>query len=51
MFGYIVINKQELKFKEFDLYHSYYCGLCQALKRSYGGDYEAIYQKTGNGGQ
>ena len=36
MFGYIVINKQELKFKEFDLYHSYYCGLCQTLKRSYG---------------
>lgn len=36
MFGYIVINKQELKFKEFDLYHSYYCGLCQALKDRYG---------------
>lgn len=36
MFGYIVINKQELKFKEFDVYHSYYCGLCQALKEKYG---------------
>ena len=36
MFGYIIINKQELKFKEFDLYHSYYCGLCQKLKEKYG---------------
>lgn len=36
MFGYIVVNKQELKFKEFDLYRSYYCGLCQVLKEHYG---------------
>ncbi len=36
MFGYIIINKQELKFKEFDVYHSYYCGLCQTLKEKYG---------------
>ncbi len=32
MFGYIVANKQEMKFKEFDEYHRYYCGLCKALK-------------------
>ena len=32
MFGYIIVNKPEMKFKEFDLYQSYYCGLCKALK-------------------
>ena len=36
MFGYIVINKDEMKFKEFDIYHSYYCGLCRSLKERYG---------------
>lgn len=36
MFGYIIVNKPELKFKEFDLYRSYYCGLCQVLKEKYG---------------
>lgn len=36
MFGYVIVNKPEMKFKEFDLYQSYYCGLCKALKDSYG---------------
>lgn len=36
MFGYIIVNKQEMKFREFDCYQSYYCGLCQALKERYG---------------
>lgn len=36
MFGYIIINKGDMKFKEFDIYHSYYCGLCQTLKKKYG---------------
>ena len=36
MFGYIVINKGELKFREYDVYHSYYCGLCRALKERFG---------------
>lgn len=36
MFGYIIVNKQEMKFKEFDLYQSYYCGFCQELKNFYG---------------
>ncbi len=36
MFGYIIINKGDMKFKEFDIYHSYYCGLCDVLKRQYG---------------
>lgn len=36
MFGYIVVNKAELKFREFDVYHSFYCGICQDIKRKYG---------------
>lgn len=36
MFGYIIINKAEMKYKEFDVYHSYYCGLCRKLKEKYG---------------
>ena len=36
MFGYIAINKAEMKFKDYDMYHSYYCGLCRRLKETYG---------------
>lgn len=36
MFGYITINKAELKLREFDLYQAYYCGLCKELKKRYG---------------
>ena len=36
MFGYISINKAEMKFKDHDVYHSYYCGLCKVLKECYG---------------
>ncbi len=36
MFGYTTVNKPEMKFKEYDLYHSYYCGLCAVLKKKYG---------------
>ncbi len=36
MFGYIMINKAEMKFREFDVYHSYYCGICRDLKKKYG---------------
>lgn len=32
MFGRVIINQSELKFKEYDVYRSYYCGLCRALK-------------------
>ncbi len=31
-----MINKKEMKFKEFDVYQSYYCGLCRVLKDKYG---------------
>lgn len=36
MFGYIIVNKPEMKFKEFDVYQSYYCGLCKTLKDQFG---------------
>lgn len=36
MFGYIIVNKPEMKFREFDVYRSYYCGLCKSLKERYG---------------
>ena len=36
MFGYVVINKPELKFREFDEYRGFYCGLCHSLKQRYG---------------
>jgi len=48
MFGYIIINKGEMKFKEFDVYHSYYCGLCRSLKKRYGisGQISLTYDMT-----
>ena len=36
MFGYVVLNKPEIKFKDFDMYRSFYCGLCRELKERYG---------------
>lgn len=36
MFGYIVVNKPELKIKDFDTYQAYYCGLCRSLKKRHG---------------
>ena len=36
MFGYIAVNKPEMKIREFELYQSYYCGLCRSLKERYG---------------
>lgn len=35
MFGYVTINKSELKFKEYYSYKGYYCGLCKTLKSKY----------------
>ena len=31
MFGYVVLTKPEIKFKDFDMYRSFYCGLCREL--------------------
>lgn len=36
MFGYVVVNKPELKIKDFDTYQSFYCGLCKALHEDFG---------------
>jgi hypothetical protein len=36
MFGYVNINKPELKVKDFLKYKAYYCGLCKTLKTKYG---------------
>ncbi len=36
MFGYVTINKPEIKFKDYDRYRSYYCGMCRELKKKYG---------------
>lgn len=36
MFGYVKINKNELKVREYNVYKSYYCGLCKTLKSEYG---------------
>ena len=35
MFGYVNIDKAELKFKEYYKYKGYYCGLCMNLKKNY----------------
>lgn len=36
MFGYVTINRGELKVRELETYESYYCGLCRVLKDRYG---------------
>ena len=48
MFGYIVVNKPEMKFREFDVYHAFYCGLCRSLQRQYGitGELTLTYDMT-----
>lgn len=48
MFGYIVVNKPEIKFKDFDEYKSFYCGLCRELREKYGiaGQVSITYDMT-----
>lgn len=36
MFGYVQIRKPELKIKDYDTYHSFYCGLCHILYERFG---------------
>ena len=36
MFGYVTVNKPELKIKEYNRYKGYYCGLCKVLKERHG---------------
>ena len=48
MFGYVTINRGELKVRELETYESYYCGLCRVLKDRYGlaGCTMLIYEMT-----
>lgn len=48
MFGYVVVNKPELKIREFEEYRAYYCGLCKALKgrAGVGGQMSLSYDMT-----
>lgn len=48
MFGYIIVNQPEMKFREYGEYRSYYCGLCRELKRKYGlsGELTLSYDMT-----
>ncbi len=36
MFGYIRIDKDDLKVRDYNLFKAYYCGICQTLKKEYG---------------
>ena len=36
MFGYVTVNKPELKIKDYYRYKGYYCGLCRVLKERHG---------------
>lgn len=36
MLGYVTIEKNELKVREFDMYQAYYCGICKSIGRRYG---------------
>ena len=36
MFGYVTINKEDLTLREYERYHSFYCGLCHTLHKKYG---------------
>lgn len=37
MFGYVNVNKSDLKVSELEDYGAFYCGLCKALKNGFGG--------------
>ncbi|MCI8813971.1 MAG: hypothetical protein HFH60_10390 [Lachnospiraceae bacterium] len=36
MFGYVVIDKPEMKIRDYYQYKGYYCGLCHRLREEYG---------------
>ena len=36
MLGVMTVRKEELKFREFDRYRGFYCGLCRAIGRRCG---------------
>ena len=36
MLGYVIINKNELSPRDFDIYRGYYCGVCKSIGRRHG---------------
>ena len=48
MYGYVNINKMELKLKEFYEFRGFYCGLCETLGKKYGvsGRFSLSYDMT-----
>ncbi|HUM83729.1 MAG TPA: DUF5685 family protein [Lachnospiraceae bacterium] len=36
MFGYVTVNQEELKIKDYRRYRSFYCGLCRTLSERHG---------------
>ncbi len=36
MFGYVNVNQDELKIKDYTRYRAFYCGLCYCLKKKFG---------------
>lgn len=36
MFGYISVNMEEMKIRDYRRYHAFYCGICQDLKEYHG---------------
>ncbi len=36
MLGYVIIDKDELKVKEYDIYQGYYCGICKSIGKRIG---------------
>ncbi len=36
MLGYVIPDKGELKMREYDIYSSYYCGICKSVGKRYG---------------
>ena len=39
MFGYLKVDKEELKLKHYRKYRTFYCGVCNGLKKEYGRSY------------
>ena len=36
MLGYVTVDKNELKVREWDVYQGYYCGMCKSISRRVG---------------
>ena len=48
MFGYVTIDKTELRIRDYEMYRSYYCGFCRELREKYGvsGQISLTYDMT-----